>query len=195
MRSTQVRSAVLTAMLCTLALAGSSYAQAQSPAPSAPNVRAPPHACCPMAQLCPMHVQGASVSVAEVPNGAALVFTTTGGNVDELRRRVRQMAQMHNARASATTTPNRDGMTMTCPCGMMGGGMATGPQGRGMMGAGGGPMAMPRSSARVEDVPRGARLVLTPADPALLDVLRARVRAHAQRMSLTPCPMSGASPM
>lgn len=43
---------------------------------------------------CPMEVPGATVTVDETEAGAALTFTTTG-DIDELRRRARGMAEMH----------------------------------------------------------------------------------------------------
>ncbi len=44
---------------------------------------------------CPIAVPGTSVSVEDADDGAALVFVTTGDAV-ELRRRVAEMAKMHN---------------------------------------------------------------------------------------------------
>ena len=69
-----------------------------------------------------------------------------------------------------------------------------------------GPTALQRLAApqiRVEDVPRGARLVLAAADRARVDSLRAHARLRAERMRFTrqmmmmDCPMmeSGECPM
>lgn len=44
---------------------------------------------------CPMEVQGAMISAQDIEGGAALVLTTTG-DVDQLRSRVAEMAEMHN---------------------------------------------------------------------------------------------------
>ena len=115
--------------------------------------------------MCPMAVEGTSVTVEHVEGGAALVFTTTG-DVADLRERVRGMAEMHARRHSE---------------GMMGHG-----------GGHGGGMMMPAAEASAEDVPSGARLVLRPADPADLDVLRERVGMHAERMGAGECPMMSA---
>lgn len=49
-----------------------------------------------MNDMCPMHVQGTTVTMAEVEDGVALDFKTTAGDVTELRERVRRMADMHN---------------------------------------------------------------------------------------------------
>ena len=45
------------------------------------------------------------------------------------------------------------------------------------------------SSATVEDVEAGARIVLTPNDPAQLGALRTHVHGHAERMARGECPM------
>src|SRR5688500_1574991 len=60
-----------------------------------------------MAEMCPMQVPGTTVTAADVEGGVALSFTTTGG-VNDLRQRVRGMAEMHNRR-------NADGMMMEHP--------------------------------------------------------------------------------
>jgi len=43
---------------------------------------------------CPMHLEGVTVKADDVEGGAALVFSTSG-DVEELRRRVKRMAEMH----------------------------------------------------------------------------------------------------
>jgi hypothetical protein len=48
-----------------------------------------------MADSCPMAVAGTTVRAEEVAGGSSLVFTTTG-DVNELRRRVSAMAEMHD---------------------------------------------------------------------------------------------------
>jgi len=45
--------------------------------------------------MCPMSVTGTVVAASDVVNGEALTFTT-GGEVAELRTRVRAMAKIHN---------------------------------------------------------------------------------------------------
>lgn len=49
-----------------------------------------------MASMCPMKVPGTTVAATEVEGGIGLAFTTTTGDVAELRQRVRRMAEMHN---------------------------------------------------------------------------------------------------
>jgi hypothetical protein len=48
-----------------------------------------------MGESCPMAVAGTTVRAEEVTGGSSLVFTTTG-DVNELRRRVSTMAEMHD---------------------------------------------------------------------------------------------------
>lgn len=45
---------------------------------------------------CPMNLQGAELSVTDLPDAVALTFTTKEGDVAELRRRVENMAKMHS---------------------------------------------------------------------------------------------------
>lgn len=142
-----------------------------------------------MAGICPMRVPGTGVVPADVDGGIGLSFTTSTGDVVELRQRVRRMAEMHNQRGGHM---------------MMGGhGEAEGGAehqhgaqagathegaGRGgmMMGAG---MMMPPATASVEDVEGGARVILRPKDPAELAALQEHVRMKAQRMAGGECPM------
>ena len=136
-----------------------------------------------MMEMCPMRVPGATVSVADTEGGVAVVFKTTG-DVAELRRRVRHMAEMHNRHHAEGT--------MACCQGMMGGGRDAGatPEqgGRGMM-MGGSHAGMVPAMAAAEDVEGGARIVLTPKDSAQLGALRTHVRDHAERMGRGECPM------
>jgi hypothetical protein len=48
-----------------------------------------------MMEMCPMRVPGTTVSVSDTDGGVAVVFKTTG-DVNELRHRVRHMAEMHD---------------------------------------------------------------------------------------------------
>ena len=112
--------------------------------------------------MCPMEVQGTSVAVADTDDGVAVTFTTTG-DVAELRKRVHAMADMHAHMMHGGT---------------MGSGSAMGS----------GHMMVP-SDARAEDIDGGARIVVTPKDPAQLADLRAHAHEHAAQMSSGHCPM------
>ena len=69
------------------------------------------------------------------------------------------------------------------------GGKQDGGMGMGMMGK-----QMVPARASVEDVPGGARLVLTPVDPAQLAALREQMRSHAAMMGKGECPMMESGP-
>lgn len=144
-----------------------SHGQA-SPPETAPAARSAP---------CPVEVPGTQVAASDTPDGAAITFTTSTGDVAELRRRVQAMAEMHNAHLSSMEGG-----------GMMHGGMMHG----GMEGeTGEGAMAMPVARAAATDVPEGATLTFTAADAAQIELLRARVREHAEMMRAGRCPMTG----
>jgi hypothetical protein len=118
-----------------------------------------------MMAMCPMTVPGTQVYAADTANGEALTFTTAPAQAAELRIRVHAMGNMHNQRH-----------------GGMGGGQAMG----GMMGS----MIMPPPSrAWVEDVENGARISMTPNDPADLQKLQSAVRMHATHMQQHGCRM------
>ncbi len=132
-------------------------------APTTTVSRAPPprHGEMAMARdMCPMEVAGATVTPDDVEGGVALAFTTSGGDVAELRQRVWRMGAMHNQDHA--------------PGGMM------------MEGGG---MTMPAATATVAHIEGGARVVLRPNDPAQLDALRDHVRTHADQMARGECPM------
>lgn len=166
---------------CAIAAAGAcSGGRAGAPPPQSAQGQSPAPAMQPMtgeqgmASMCPMHAPGASVTAQDTQGGAALVFTTTG-DVEDLRTRVRQMADMHNRMGPHTMGGQ-----------MQGGGMH---EGHGMMG-----MMMVESEATVADIEGGARLELRPRDPAQLDQLRASVRTHAQQLAAGECPMMEQGP-
>ncbi len=127
-------------------------------------------------QNCPMSVPGTQVAAADIPDGESITFTTSPDRAADLRARVHAMADMHNRHHQGGGMEEMHG-------GMQHGGM----MGGGSMGsssAGADQMAMmpPPSRASVEDVEGGARIVVTPNDPADLDRLRSAVRMHAQHM-------------
>jgi hypothetical protein len=152
-----------------------------------------------------MQVAGATVSAADTDRGAALVFVTKTGDVADLRKRVRQMAEWHNQHHSGPMMmgAGQDGGygMMGRGRGMMGRGDGTmgrgrGMMGRGMMGHGDGGYGMPMVpvTASVEDVEGGARLVFVPKDAAQLATLRAHVQERATRMAPGECPLAPRDP-
>lgn len=119
-----------------------------------------------MESMCPMKVQGAAVEAKEMDGAAAFVFTTKGGNVDDIRQRVRHMAQMHGANAGGMmTTTTVSGMHRS-PADLK---VRREP--------------LSPSVASAEDVEHGARLILRPKDVAQLPVLRRQVRTLAKSMA------------
>jgi hypothetical protein len=137
---------------------------------------------------CPMVVPGAEPAVSDTEGGIALEFTTSTGDVADLRARVAKLAQMYQMQHG------RGGMMWhhmggsSAAQGGHGMGHMGGQHGHGMgaMGTNGkGPM--PAVSATVTDLDKGARLELRPTDPAQLDALREHLRAHQQRMHAGEC--------
>ncbi len=141
---------------------GCSTGAASAPPPS---LSAPP----PNTQIhkgCPLGVRDAVVAVSDTPQGVELVFTSDD-KVGELRMRVRDAAEMHGTGAKA----------------------GAGHEGRH---AGGGehglqPMQLPPARADVDEVEHGARMRLSPIDPADRSTLRIKVREHAAKMPAAAC--------
>lgn len=117
-----------------------------------------------MMQDCPMKVQGVEVATANTPTGIALTFTAKPEQVEDLRQRVQRWATMH------TEKPEQSRGAMA-PQGMMG------------------TMGMMPGTAKYEAVPNGARLTLTPKDPAKLAEFRTTVRTHVEKMKKGDCAM------
>jgi TusA-related sulfurtransferase len=141
-----------------------------------------------MGERCPMNVPGTQVSAADVATGEALTFTTTPDAAASLREKVHAMADMHN-RHHAEGEHGPGGMQHG-GMGGMGGMDSTAHVGdtEAMPHGGMGGMQMPPPSrATVEDLPNGARLVVTPNDPADLERLQATIRAHALQMQQHGC--------
>jgi hypothetical protein len=188
------RSWWLGALLATAAACGSTQSRPQAQA-SGP----PPHehessggAMCPMMSS----MKDAQIVASDTSDGAAIVFTTAG-DVAGLRAHVRKMAEMGTRMASGGMMgmEKQEGMRGEGK-GMAGNGMHGGGMGmKGDMHGDGGMMGkhVP-ARASVEDVPGGARLVLTPVDPAQLAALREQTRSHAAMMSKGECPMMESGP-
>lgn len=167
--------------VAVLAFAGTACMHAGHAATSAaaqPATAAPAPAAPRMAEICPMSIPGTKVSAADTATGEALTFTTTPDQADLLREKVHAMAEMHN-RHHASGDAGHGGMAGMG--GMAGGGMAGGEMG--------GMQMPPPSRATVEDLADGARILVTPNDPADLQVLQSTVRMHAEHMQKDGCGM------
>ncbi|MEO8261537.1 MAG: hypothetical protein ABI566_03120 [Pseudolysinimonas sp.] len=138
-----------------------------------------------MAGMCPMQVPGTTVAATEVDGGIGLSFTTTTGDVAELRQRVRRMADMHNQPGGHMMMGSHGAPAPGAGAEHQHGAQAGAGHGGMMMGGG----MMPAATASVEDIESGARLILQPKDPAQLGALREHVRMKAQRMVGGECPM------
>jgi hypothetical protein len=110
---------------------------------------------------CPMEVVGTKVTAADVENGVALDFTTTG-DVAELRSRVATRAAVHDQMpCSGNAAPRGGGLGRNQP---------------------------PASSVTESEIDRGARLVFTPKEPGELARLREFVHHRAETMQAGTCP-------
>lgn len=131
-----------------------------------------------MGDHCPMLVPGATVQAKDTTNGMAMTFATTG-DVAELRRRVRVMAEHMNAAPGSSGGMGMHGTMMGADAGM------------GMMGGGTMGAMMPAVRAEVEDVDKGARLKMTPVDASKLGEMREHMKQHVQMMNQSHgCPMA-----
>ena len=139
--------------------------------------------------VCPMQVNGTTLSFSDVPDGIEVKFTTNAiGNIAELRSRVNRMAIMHASRAAG-------GRAAGGGVESLGSGADTTPQGAGMPPMHGReqgvlPLGSPvPSTATVRDLPNGASLTINPRDSTQVSGLREQVRAHAIQMQQTgQCP-------
>lgn len=173
------RSWWLGALLAIAAGCGSTQSNPRTAAGGPPAPRGPAGG-----EMCPMMME-AQIVASDTNDGAAIAFTTTG-DVAGLRMRVRRMADMRNRMAGGMMgTGEGDGMRGGGDAGMRGGGTQRG--GMGMM-------QMVPARASVEEIPGGARLVLTPADPARLATLREQTRAQVAMMQRGECPMMQSPP-
>ena len=134
---------------------------------------------------CPMAVESVSTEVVDTDGGVALAFTTSEGDVNDLRRRVRETAQMYREQ------PLHRGWRWQH---MEGRGRGAGPMAgqrsaRGVGPGRGGLGPMPPADVTVEDVDQGARVIFTPKDATQLQALRDHLRAHRDRMMSNECPI------
>ena len=128
-------------------------------------------------RACPMAVEGAEVEAETTSDGAALVFTTREGDVAELQARVRMLADRYGR------LPGEGGADeATAP------GDAAGGSQEDMRGVDVQRDLVRESSARVEDLDSGARMVITPRDGSRLPVLRELVLSRPTELARAGCP-------
>jgi hypothetical protein len=129
---------------------------------------------CPM----PTDAEPTQIVATEMPQGAAISFTTAG-DVEALRARIHRMAERHERMRAmqAGGEPDRE----TSPDDDMYSGMMAHPQ-------------MRSAQVTVEDIPGGARLVFVAKSSANITALRTQVRDHATVMARGWCPLMGSRP-
>jgi len=116
---------------------------------------------------CPMTQDGVQVVYEDTADGAAMVFTAT--DAVALQTRVGKMAEKHGAQGEAGEHHH-------------------GEHHGDHHGDHHGEQEVPHS-ARADNTAQGARLIMTPTDPAQLDALRAHVKGHVEKMQRGECPM------
>lgn len=152
---------------------GGHAASTSAPAASSPAM-APAPTGGGMKGMCPMSVPGTRLGAEDTTTGEALTFTTSPDQSSALREKVHAMADMHNRHHASGE--GHSGMGGMMPGGMGAGGMS-------------GMQMPPPSHATVEDLPDGARILVTPNDPADLQRLQSIVRGHAEQMRQNGCGM------
>lgn len=161
----------------TIAACGGSSSSAPTTTPSTKTAAADPS--------CPVAVAGTSVTVEDAANGAALVFVTTG-DVADVRRRVTELAKMHNDHHSSMG-PLPDGNDAG---GSHAGHDMSGHAGHDMKdheGHAGGMIGV-HSKASASDVEGGAKILFV-AGAADLAKLQSELRMHAQHLGSGTCAM------
>ena len=128
-------------------------------------------------RACPMTVDGAEVDAEPTSDGAALVFTTREGDVAELQARVRMLADRYGR------APGEAGAAEPAEPGDRAGGSQEDMRGVDVQRD-----LVRESSARVEDLDSGARMVITPRDGSRLPVLREVVLSRPQELARAGCP-------
>lgn len=180
----------LTCAVFAVAISGCASKQQTAPTPTTATAAAQPAPQPRSSKMCPMMVDPATtqVTTSDTSDGVAIAFTTTA-DVNELRTRVRHMADMHNQMVGMRAGETGGGGGMQG--GMQGGmGMHEGMQ-SGRMPAHEHVMRKPivASRATAEDIPGGARIVLVPVEPSELTALRQDARMRAEMMQSGQCPM------
>jgi hypothetical protein len=137
----------------------------------------------PASDMCPVHVPGTLVEVFDTKNDVSLLFVTRGGDVAELRNRVRYLAETPGRASASSMGEGHQEMQH----GMMGCMMMSHGSEHGSATVAPPPEEM-AAWATVEDIPDGARLTLVPIAPTSLEALRSLVHQDAQTMQHGDCP-------
>jgi hypothetical protein len=164
-----------------------------------------------MTEMCPMNVKGTKVKVSKTDKGIAMTFKTKSKNVDELRKKVKAMSQMHakhqkksgkmtdkemhhmkGEKSSMMSSKKHESMTKHRAEAEK----HSSKKDMHMMGKSGEMMKMhkdmimiPSSEVSYEETKKGARLVFLTEDDSKLDELRENVNKCASTMKKGECPM------
>lgn len=126
-------------------------------------------------QGCPTEVEGLGVLVAPTDDGVAISFTTSTGDVGDLRERVRHLATMYQR------YHRKGGPDIVWRY------VGRGPGVAGQRDADRGWGPMPEVEVSVENIPQGARVEIRPEDPSDLQAVRDVIRHHHERMQGGEC--------
>ena len=118
-------------------------------------------------ESCPVGVPEARIRAVETPEGIDVHFSAPAERIEELRRRVRGQA-----RANGPDRHRGDGHD----------GEHRGPRDHGLR-----LWSIAKVTARAEDTDSGAKLVITPVDPADLAEVRSRVVARVDHLANSEC--------
>lgn len=160
-----------------------------------------------MKEICPMQVEGTTRAVTKLDDAVAMDFTTTSGDVDELRARVQKMSQMHgqmhgNMHAEMKDAHGKQPAEMKGKHAKMRAEMK-GEQGKMNHGMKHGEMTeeqrqmhkqmkqlMADVTVSTEELDAGMRLKLTPKDATQVDALYAMMQKRSEMMGEHgQCPM------
>ena len=168
-----------------------------------------------MAMECPTDVEGTTARTTQTKRGITIAFTTKGkDDVAEVRRRVQHLAEMHNQHHAQHQAQGAQGAERTVAdqaggqgavvslqqnatqaqtgTGQVGAPVQSGTGGQGQSAAAnamGTHDVLTMTQARAENMPRGARLVLTVKEPRQMERVREQLRIHAQNMAAGECDM------
>ena len=140
-------------------------------------------------QMCPADLPGVSVTAQDTQDGSALVFTSNTGNVEALRGRVQNLATLMNNQKANQKPESGTNMHEMGPHHTYDHGSGMPQQAPGQVqGANQGVSGeLVAARARVENIEKGARLVLTPVNPAQLAMVRGFVQEQAGKLSSGDC--------
>jgi hypothetical protein len=147
------------------------------------------------ARSCPADLAGLTVRATPITNGAALVFTSSSAQIDELRARLHRIADHHRQHLGHAGSPGATAMGSTGGTAGTIGGSAPGSASGATAGTTTtmseqmGVIADARE-IRVVETPDGARLEVVLPDRSRVVALRSEMREHATALREGRCPIA-----